>query len=140
MKAARVIAVVTLLFLGLSSCAGGVPLILDPTGGILKMSLSLLDHSPFRTFLIPGLILLLGNGALSLAIVVPVMRKARSSGMWVGLQGCVLFGWITVEVIMLRAVAWPHFVYWGVALVLLACGWVLRREPPSAARDVHASA
>ena len=140
MKFARTIAIVALLFLGVSSCVGGVPLILDPSGGILKMPLSLLDHSPFRTYLIPGLILLLGNGALSLAIVVPVLRKVKSSGNWVAFQGAVLFGWITVEVIMIRTIAWPQFVYWGVALVLLACGWVLRREyRPPGVRDVDAS-
>jgi hypothetical protein len=128
MKSLRVIVVVALLFLGLSSCAGGVPMIIDPTGGILKMPLSLLDHSPFHSFLIPGIILLVFNGILSLVITVAVLRNARNAGLWVGFQGCVLFGWITIEVIMIRAVAWPHFVYWITGLVLLACGWVLMRK------------
>ena len=103
-------------------------MIIDPTGGILKMPLSLLDHSPFHSFLIPGIILLVFNGILSLVITVAVLRNARNAGLWVGFQGCVLFGWITIEVIMIRAVAWPHFVYWITGLVLLACGWVLMRK------------
>ena len=140
MKAARLIAIIALIFLGLSSFAGGIPLMIDPSGGTLKMPLSLLDHSPFHDFLIPGLILFLFNGVLSLVIAVPVIRKARSSGNWVVFQGCVIFGWITVEVILIRAVAWPHFVYWGIGVVLMACGWMLYRGAKSQMiREVHAS-
>jgi hypothetical protein len=140
MKSARLVALVTLIFLGLSSFAGSVPLILDPSGGMLKMPLSLLDHSPFRNFLIPGLILFMLNGVLSLVIAIPVVRKTRNSGPWVALQGCVILGWITVQVILIRGVGWPHFVYWGTGLVLMACGWVLYRGAESkAVREVHAS-
>lgn len=128
MKAVRVIALIVLPFLALSSCVGGIPMILDPSGGILKMPLSVLAHSPFRNFLIPGLTLLTANGVLSAIVAVLVMRKVQSSGVLVCLQGCVLFGWITVQVIMLRAVVWLHFLYWGIALVLIACGSAMRRQ------------
>jgi hypothetical protein len=128
MKAVRKIAITALLFLGISSCVGGVPLILDPSGGILKMPLTLLHHSPFHSFLVPGLVLLFFNGILSVAIIVPVLRKAASAGLWVAFQGCVLFGWISIEVIMIRTLAWPHFLYWGVSLVLVLCGWALHRH------------
>ncbi len=129
MKAARLTAGIVLFFLGLSSCVGGLPLILDPSGGILKMPLTLLDHSPFHSFFIPGLILLTCNGILSLAIAIAVLRRTRNAGIWVIVQGCVLFGWITIEVIMIRHVVWSQFVYWGVALALFASGWALRRAP-----------
>lgn len=132
MKVARILAFIFLLFLGVSSCVGGIPLILDPSGEILKMPLSLLDHSPFHTFLIPGIILLVCNGISSLAIAFPVLRRTNSAGSWVVLQGCVLFGWIAIEAIMIRALVWPQYVYWGIALVLIACGWALRTDAKSA--------
>lgn len=128
MKIIRILAIVVLLFSGVSSCAGGVPLILDPSGGILKMPLSLLEHSPFHSFLVPGLILFFANGVLSLVIAVAAIRKTKSAALWVAIQGCVMFGWITIEVIIMRAIVWPHFVYWGVAVVLIGCGWVLQRH------------
>jgi hypothetical protein len=40
----------------------------------------------------------------------------------------VLFAWITVEVILLRTVVWLHSVYWGLALILIASAWILRRD------------
>ena len=127
MKPARTIAIIALAFLAISSCIGAVPLIIDPSGGILKMPLSLLDHSPFRSFLIPGLILLFANGIFSLAIWVAALRKMKGYGLWVALQGCVLFGWITIEVFLIRAVSWPHFIYWAVGVVLIVSGAVTLR-------------
>jgi hypothetical protein len=101
---------------------------MDPSGRMLQMPLSLLEHSPFRNFLIPGIILLVANGLLSFVVLVLALKRRAGYGNWVALQGCVLCGWITVEVILLRTAVWPHYVYWGVALLLFACGMALARE------------
>ncbi len=103
-------------------------LILDPSGKLMGMPHNFLDHSPFRTFLIPGIILLLANGVLSLAIMILALRRSHRYGWWVAFQGCVLTGWITVEVIMMRVVVWPHYLYWALGLVLILSGMALRRE------------
>src|ERR1035438_2565973 len=116
MKIVRAIALVTLAFLGVGAVAGGAILILDPSGKLLQMPLSILDHSPFHSFLIPGIILLVANGILSLLIMIPVIRRTPGNGLWVAFQGCVLTGWITIEVIMVRLAVWPHSVYWAIGL------------------------
>ena len=127
MKAARVISIGALLFLAVSSCIGAIPLIVDPSGGILKMPTTFLDHSPFHTFLIPGLILLFANGILGFAITIAVILKRKDHGLWVVFQGCVLFGWITIEVFMIRVVIWAHFAYWALAVVLIGAGLGIRQ-------------
>jgi hypothetical protein len=132
MKIVRAIALVTLAFLGIGAVAGGAILILDPSGKLLQMPLSLLDHSPFHSFLIPGIILFAANGVLSLLIMIAVIRRSDGNGLLVAFQGCVIIGWITVEVIMIRGVAWPHYVYWAIGLVLIATGLALRRENSAA--------
>ena len=73
---------------------------------------------------------------------VVALLRTRGYGWWVGFQGCVLFGWITIEVILLREVVWLHYVYWGLALILIAAGWALRREvrPVHSRSDVSAQA
>jgi hypothetical protein len=45
------------LFLGISATAGGGLLLLKPDGSLLGMDPGWLNHSPFNTYLIPGLIL-----------------------------------------------------------------------------------
>jgi uncharacterized membrane protein len=133
MKSIRAVAIATLVFLGVTSLVGAVPLIMDPSGKMLTMPLSMLEHSPFSSFLIPGIILLVANALLSFWVLALVMRKKPLYACWTALQGCVLFGWITVEVIMIRAVVWAHYVYWAVALILILCGSFLRKDAPKAA-------
>src|ERR1035441_10041746 len=108
MNKVRAIAIAALGFLGIGAVAGGLMLILDPTGQRMGMPISFLDHSPFHSFLIPGIILLVSNGLLSLAIMIAAIRRCAHYGLWVAFQGCVLTGWITVEVVMMRVAAWPH--------------------------------
>jgi hypothetical protein len=79
---------------------------------------------------------------LGIAVFVVALLRARGYGLWVGFQGCVLFGWITSEVILLRTVVWVHYVYWGMALILIATGWALTREvrPAHSPSDVSMNA
>jgi hypothetical protein len=109
-------------------------MILDPLSKTMGMPLSFLEHTPFHTFLIPGIILLLSNGLLSLAIMVMAIRRSSHYGWWVAFQGCVLTGWITVEVIMMRTAVWPHYLYWGIGLALIALGLALTREAHAASK------
>ena len=129
MKAARFTAISLLAFLGITSIIGAVPMLLDPHGQPMQLPQSLLEHSPFDSFLIPGLILLGMNGLLSLAVLVLTLRRRRGYGLWTAAQGCILFGWLTVECVMLRMVGWPHYVYGAVALGLVVSGLTLRSDP-----------
>ena len=129
MKTIRIVAIVALVFLGITACIGAVPLILDPSGKILRMPLSLLEHSPFRSYLIPGLILFFGNGLLSALVLMLALRRTYGYGWWIVLQGCVITGWITTQILMIRMVIWAHYVYLAIGLELVVCGWLLRNEP-----------
>jgi hypothetical protein len=135
MSPARVIAMAALAFLGLSSLAGSIPMIADPSGSAMNLPLSLLRHSPFRSYLIPGIILLVACGLLALWVLWLTMMARSRYGLWTAFQGCVLLGWLVVECLMLRLVIWPHYLYGAVALVLIASGLALQHEnvhPPSA--------
>src|SRR5260370_25777590 len=104
MKTVRIMALITLGFLGIGAMMGGIPLMLAPSGRLRHMPLSLLVHSPFHNFLIPGILLTVSSGLLSAVVFVAALRRAPGYGTLVALQGCVIAGWITVEVILLRAV------------------------------------
>ncbi len=132
MNVLRALAIVTLLLLGLGALAGGAWLIADPSGSSMRMPLSFLHHSPFHSFFYPGMILFLANGVLPLVIAAPALRRTARYGWWIVFQGCVLLGWITAEVIMLRAVAWPHYLYWGWGLLLVGLGLALRNDARAA--------
>jgi len=102
MKAFRIVAIVMLVFLGLSGIVGAVPMLMHPAGEPWSMPQSLLRYSPFHSYLIPGIILLVANGLLSLWVLCLTVREHSGYGWWVIMQGWVLFGWLVAEIVMPR--------------------------------------
>jgi len=133
MKAARIVAIAALVFLGLSATVGAIPMLMHPADEPWALPQRLLRDSPFHSYLIPGIILLVANGLLSLWVLWLTVRRQTGHGWWVMAQGCVLSGWLIVEMVMLRLVVWPHYFYGVVALVLVVAGIALVRET----RDSH---
>jgi hypothetical protein len=127
MRAARIVAITVLVFLGLSAIVGAIPMLMRPTGEPWAMPQILLRHSPFHSYLIPGIILLVANGLLSLYVLWLTVHKHSGYGWWVAAQGCVLLGWLIVEAAMLRLVVWPQYLYGAAGLVLVGAGIVLVR-------------
>jgi hypothetical protein len=118
----RVVAIAALIFLALSGVVGSIPLITNPTGEPWNMPQSLLQYSPFHSYRVPGIILLIANGLLSLWVLRLTVSKLPGFGCWVIVQGTVLLGWLIVEVAMLRLLVWPHYLYGAVAIALLISG------------------
>ncbi len=129
MVAVRTIAIIALSFLGLSGLVGAIPLIVHANDEPSWMPQSLLQHTPFRSFLIPGIILFSAIGVLSCRVLWMTLQRQLGYGWWVALQGCTLLVWLIVEVIMIRLAAWPHYFYGAVALLLILSGMILVREP-----------
>lgn len=128
MRVAWIVAIVVLVFLALSGIVGAIPLILHSTGEPWTMPQTSLQHSPFHSYLVPGIILLLANGLLSLWVLWLTMRRRPGYGWWVIAQGIVLLGWLIVEVGMLRVLVWPHYLYGAVAIALVIPGIAIVRR------------
>jgi len=56
------------LIIGVSASAGGGSLMLEPGGSLLGMNTSWLEHTPFANYFIPGLLLFLLNGIVSMLV------------------------------------------------------------------------
>jgi len=129
MRASRSIATAALGFLSLSAIYGGGTLIAEAQGnpwGFLPQSL--LRHSPFHSYLIPGIVLLLANGLLPLYVLWILLKQGPNGGIWTAFQGSLLLGWLMVQCLMLRILIWPHYLYGANAVVLIVCGALLWRD------------
>jgi hypothetical protein len=133
----RWVAMGLLFFLGVSGVIGAFPMIVDPHGTPWQMPQSLLIHSPFHSYLVPGILLFCANGFLPLFICAMVLNRSRNYAPLIAIQGVVLFGWIVIECLMIRTVVWPHYLYGSVGLAMIACGALLGCiVPRSAPSDV----
>jgi hypothetical protein len=131
-KFVRWTAILALGLLGISSVIGAIPMMLDPNGTPWQMPQSLLDSSPFDSYLIPGIILCIANGVLSLASLVGTVRRDPGYARWVVLQGAVLAVWLAFEIAMIRRVMGLHYLYGCLAVALIVSGIVLKREQKAA--------
>jgi amino acid permease len=66
----KILTVLLLLFNGIGAIYGGGNLILHPDGSSIELSPDWLKHTPFRDYLIPGIILFIANGLLSVFVLV----------------------------------------------------------------------
>lgn len=94
-----------------SGLGGGAVLVIDPSGGLLGMPLSVLRRGPFADFLVPGVILLLVLGVLPAVTAValwarprwraaaPLERMLGGHWSWIcaGVVGAGLLIWLAVE-------------------------------------------
>lgn len=128
--------IVLQFLLGFGAFVSGGMLVAVPDGSLMQMPLSMLQYSPFSNFLIPGIILLLLLGLYPLAIAYALWRQPawrlpellnpfkRLHWSWAASlsAGVIVLIWITMQVFLLRSVAFLHVLYfiWGWALIVLS--------------------
>ena len=102
-------------FVGIGALFGGGAAILDPLNP-LGVPLAILENSPFENFLIPGLILFLIIGIGSLVSGLMAVSKSDYQGYYSSVSSWALMIWIVVQCLMIRAVAFPHVLFFLIGL------------------------
>ena len=123
------VAVALELLLAGGALAGGAILFFSPDGSAFAMPLSMLDHSGFTTFLVPGLILFVVNGLFPLLSAVATLRRIPWASHSVVAVGVLLVGWITVQVALLRSFHPLHGAYLLLGFVIATLGVMIHRSP-----------
>lgn len=108
-------------FAGVSAVAGGAALIAAPSGDSFT-SPTLLDHTPFGSFLVPGLVLTFVVGGLALASAVLTWRRAKGAVDATILSGGALTIWILAEAAMMRSLHALHVIYGALGVLILGLG------------------
>ena len=95
------------LFIGIGAVAGGLSMILDPSGKTLHMDgmLPYFQKLPFadvlfRDFLFSGFALLIVNGLTNLTAAVLLFRKKKLGAILGGIFGVTLMLWICIQFYM----------------------------------------
>ena len=117
--------------IGVGAIFGGGALTIAPSGRLLYMPLSLLNGTPFRSYLIPGLLLLFVVGGSNIAAGWLGWHRRPSSGLSGVLAGAILTGWIAVQIELIGYVHLVQAVYFGCGLmVFVVAGALILTAPP----------
>ena len=126
------------LFIGIGAVAGGLSMILDPSGKLLHMDamLPFFQILPFadvlfQDFLFSGIALLIVNGLTNLTASVLLLRKKKLGVILGGTFGITLMLWICIQFYMfpLNFMSTAYFLF-GLCQAVTGCvAWrLLKRE------------
>jgi menaquinone-dependent protoporphyrinogen oxidase len=135
--ASRTLALSLCVVSAVSALFGGAVFIARPDGSILGMPVSVLEHSPFHDFLVPGLVLFTVIGLGSTWAAWLQARRAGYADFASLLAGLALAGWIVVESIMLRSFVSLQIAYLvlGLAMVGVSVRQIARTLAPQGAGE-----
>jgi hypothetical protein len=125
------------IFLGIGALFGGIQFILAPDGHLLGVPLSMLAGTPFRSFLVPGLLLFTFVGVAPI-VAAAVTARRRAIGPLAALAvGLTLMGWITVEMVIfagLTSLFWAFYLVLGTVIAAVGVAW---RRSDWARNELH---
>jgi hypothetical protein len=113
-------------FIALGAIVSGLLMIIIPDGSLMKMPLSMLEGSPFKNFLLPGLILMIINGLGNVFSGILSFRKQKLAGFAGIFFGMGLMIWIFVQVNMIGGGHWLQYLYFSLGIVETLFGFAIR--------------
>lgn len=128
----RILALALLLFNGTGALYGGMNLMLYPDGSGLRMNTGLLRYAPFRDFVIPGLVLFVVNGLLSVIIALFTIVSRHNYERYIICQGVILLVWLTIQIAMIRTLDVMHLLMGVTGVGIILCGvwlgWLMSKN------------
>ncbi len=120
-------------FLSVGAIYGGVALMIKPDGSFFEMSIDILRNSPFKNFLIPGIILLFTFGLIPIYITYAIVKRPDSrffqkinllydyhfSWTFSIYIGFALIIWINVQTLFFNSVEIIHTVYSSLGILII---------------------
>jgi len=127
----RIAAIVLLFIVSLNALAAGYSFIVEPSGKDVGITTDYLRPSaPFTNYLFPGMVLFVVIGVMSSLIAVLAIKKTSQYPLLVAMQGCVLAGWIAIQLLMVKAFHPLHGIIAAAGLLLILIGWILHINFP----------
>lgn len=120
----RIALVVIDLFLAVSAIVGAIGLVV----GFMNIPLSVLDGTPFADFTVPALLLgiVVGGSALA-AAAIAVFGPRRYETLASAGAGCMMVGWMIIEVALIGLGSWLQPLYFVVGLVMIGLAALLEQ-------------
>ena len=125
-------------FVALGALPCGALLMIDPSGAMLNMPLSMLAGSPFANFFWPGLILFAVIGLGHAAAAVLSFRRHRFCGLAGAVMGLGLMIWIFMQASLIGGGHWLQYLYFALGTAEVSLSVLMLAKPGTAAAHQEA--
>ncbi|MDH3699146.1 MAG: hypothetical protein OER83_01075 [Flavobacteriaceae bacterium] len=122
MQKNRIILGVLEMIVALSAIPSGISMIFTPDGSGMGLDLAWLERSPFETFLVPGIFLLVFNGFLQFVGAWLTFRRNTVAGIFGVAVGLVLIFWLFAQVYYMDLTHFLQVVFFVVGLMEIYLG------------------
>jgi hypothetical protein len=126
-RALRLVLVALLGFVGFGAVYGGIQMLVDPYEP-MGMTRSLISRTPFETFTVPGVLLLVLVGMTPIVLAAAVLRRAAPHPLWAVAFGLGLVAWIVTQWVLVDAQLWLQPVIFAVGLAIASAAVELWRQ------------
>jgi hypothetical protein len=117
-------------FVAVTAVIGGLALVMGLEGN--RFPLKLLESTPFSSYMMPGLILMVvvgGSASIAMAALLRGLDRGAPASI---VAGAMLMGWITGETLLLHQPSWFEAFYFALGVTMAALGlagnWTQRKR------------
>jgi hypothetical protein len=128
MKQSLLILGIIQCFVAIGAVPAGLSMIFHSDGSGLKMSMEILQGSPFNSFLIPGLFLFFIHGLLNIVGAVFSFRRHRIADKLGLLLGTLLLMWIIIQVYFTGIIHFLQPLFFVVAIFEIVVSWIINKK------------
>lgn len=122
MKTARQLSIAILVVVSVCNLYFGIRMILDPSGSALGLPFYLLNGTIFKDYTLPGWILLLAFGVLSLITIIIITRRYKWYPVAVIVQGAVVTACVITQMVILGDDYFLQYFFLMTGMFLIALG------------------
>lgn len=122
MQKNRIILGILEMIVALGAIPAGISMIFTPDGSGIGLDLAWLERSPFETFLVPGIFLLVFNGVLQLIGAWLTFRRVAVAGIFGVAVGLVLIFWLLAQIYYLELTHFLQVVFFVIGLMEIYLG------------------
>lgn len=119
---------IVLTLVAAGAIPAGLAMIQKPDGSILHLPPEIIQGSPFKDFLIPGIFLFGVNGLAGLTGAIICFVHSRFSAISGLILGIGLVVWIIVQLLTTGLISWMQPAYFAIGLVEIALGLLIMKQ------------
>lgn len=122
----RTILFILISAIAITSTISGVLMIMAPNGGMVGLSTLLLKDTPFRDFLVPGILLTGIVGGMNLIAIYTLISHNNNYCNWAMIAGITTSAWIISQILSIQDLHWLQFVYLAAGILITLIAYQLK--------------